>query len=141
MLDVKKIYENLTDDEKEELRKLLLSDVEEKNDEISEEPKQDEQEFANAEVLEVKAEDVKEEVVVEDEQVAVAPPEENSFDANPPAQDAPGETTVAEKQDYLVKFGYDPTNVKYMNTDILDQAYDSATKIRAAEAGEQQSSN
>ena len=41
----------------------------------------------------------------------------------------------------LFKFGYDPTNVKYMNTDILDQAYNSATKIRAAEAGEQQSSN
>ena len=45
------------------------------------------------------------------------------------------ELTVSEKQDYLVGFGYDPTNVKYMNTEILDQAYSSALKIRDAEAG------
>ena len=41
--------------------------------------------------------------------------------------------TYEDKQTYLVKFGYDPTNVKYMNSDILDQAYASALRIRQAQ--------
>ena len=41
------------------------------------------------------------------------------------------EISYTDKQDYLIRFGYDPTNVKYMNTDILNQAYTSAKNIEA----------
>ena len=44
------------------------------------------------------------------------------------------EISYADKQDYLIRFGYDPTNVKYMNTDILNQAYTSAKNIEAAQS-------
>ena len=44
-----------------------------------------------------------------------------------------GEISYTDKQDYLIRFGYDPTNVKYMNTDILNQAYASAKNIEAAQ--------
>ena len=44
-----------------------------------------------------------------------------------------GEISYTDKQDYLIRFGYDPTNVKYMNTDILNQAYTSAKNIEAAQ--------
>ena len=43
------------------------------------------------------------------------------------------EISYTDKQDYLIRFGYDPTNVKYMNTDILNQAYTSAKNIEAAQ--------
>ena len=43
------------------------------------------------------------------------------------------ELSFTDKQDYLIRFGYDPTNVKYMNTDILNQAYTSAKNIEAAQ--------
>ena len=43
------------------------------------------------------------------------------------------EISYTDKQDYLIRFGYDPTNVKYMNTDILNQAYASAKNIEAAQ--------
>ena len=43
------------------------------------------------------------------------------------------EMSYTDKQDYLIRFGYDPTNVKYMNTDILNQAYASAKNIEAAQ--------
>ena len=43
------------------------------------------------------------------------------------------EISYTDKQDYLIRFGYDPTNVKYMNTDILNQAYVSAKNIEAAQ--------
>lgn len=43
------------------------------------------------------------------------------------------EISFVDKQDYLIRFGYDPTNVKYMNTDILNQAYASAKNIEAAQ--------
>lgn len=41
--------------------------------------------------------------------------------------------SYTDKQDYLIRFGYDPTNVKYMNNDILNQAYASAKNIEAAQ--------
>ena len=44
------------------------------------------------------------------------------------------EISYTDKQDYLIRFGYDPTNVKYMNTDILNQAYTSAKNIEAAQS-------
>ena len=44
------------------------------------------------------------------------------------------ELSFVDKQDYLIRFGYDPTNVKYMNTDILNQAYTSAKNIEAAQS-------
>ena len=47
------------------------------------------------------------------------------------------EISYADKQDYLIRFGYDPTNVKYMNTDILNQAYTSAKNIEAAQSSPQ----
>ena len=43
------------------------------------------------------------------------------------------EISYTDKQDYLIRFGYDPTNVKYMNTDILNQAYASAKNIEDAQ--------
>ena len=43
------------------------------------------------------------------------------------------EISYTDKQDYLIRFGYDPTNVKYKNTDILNQAYASAKNIEAAQ--------
>ena len=43
------------------------------------------------------------------------------------------ELSFTDKQDYLIRFGYDPTNVKYMNTDILNQAYTSAKNVEAAQ--------
>jgi len=44
------------------------------------------------------------------------------------------EISYTDKQDYLIRFGYDPTNVKYMNTDILNQASASAKNIEAAQS-------
>ena len=127
MLDVQKIYENLTDEEREEMKKLLLSDVEEtKEDEIAEEP-----EYANAEVKEVTAQQEEEAPVVEEEAETPAAEAQSTE-----STEESTESTFEEKQAYLIKFGYDPTNVKYMNSDILDQAYASATKIRGAEAGD-----
>ena len=43
------------------------------------------------------------------------------------------ELSFTDKQDYLIRFGYDPTNVKYMNPDILNQASTSAKNIEAAQ--------
>jgi DNA-binding transcriptional regulator/RsmH inhibitor MraZ len=41
--------------------------------------------------------------------------------------------SFAEKQEALIKFGYDPTNVRYMNGDILEQAYESMINILNAQ--------
>ena len=111
MLNVKELFESLSDAEKEELRKLLLHHT---DDVKVQSPKEDI--FANVEIID---------------------PLQQNEEAEVETQTPEGETdlTVSEKQEFLVKFGYDPTNVKYMNTDILDQAYGSALKIRDAEAG------
>ena len=47
--------------------------------------------------------------------------------------DETDEMSYTDTQDYLIRFGYDPTNVKYMNTDILNQAYASAKNIEAVQ--------
>jgi len=41
--------------------------------------------------------------------------------------------SFAEKQDALIKFGYDPINVRYMNCEILEQAYESMINILKAQ--------
>jgi len=119
MLNVKELFENLSDQEKEELRNLLLHHTDDVKDES---PKEDT--FANIAVIDP---------LQQNEEVETQAPkvEEPKHNYEPASDDI----TVSEKQEYLVKFGYDPTNVKYMNTDILGQAYDSALKIRDAEAG------
>ena len=114
MLNVKELFENLSDQEKEELRKLLLHHT---DDVKYDYPKEDT--FANVEIIDP----LQQKEEVETQAPEVKEPEEET------------ELTVSEKQEWLVKFGYDPTNVKYMNADILDQAYGSALKIRDAEAG------
>ena len=126
MLNVKELFESLSDAEKEELKKLLLhhtDDVKVQN------PKEDT--FANVEIVDPLQQN--EEVTIGDHLDQIV----NEAEAEVETQTPEGETdlTVSEKQEFLVKFGYDPTNVKYMNTDILDQAYGSALKIRDAEAG------
>lgn len=119
MLNIKSLFETLSEQEKEELRQLLLADTEVQDEEIAEDKVEEEQpEFANAEVTEVSNEDVEE--IQEEETEKTEESAELSFE---------------EKQDYLVKFGYDETNVKYMNTDILNQAYQSAMNIKAAQEG------
>ena len=119
MLDVKELFESLADKEKEELRKLLLSHT----DEVEEEsPKEDT--FANVAIIDP----------LQKEEVETQAPEVQEPEVKEPEVEV-ADLTVSEKQEFLVKFGYDPTNVKYMNTDILGQAYDSALKIRDAEAG------
>ncbi len=127
MLNVKELFESLSDAEKEELKKLLLhhtDDVKVQN------PKEDT--FANVEIVDPLQQN--EEVTIGDQLDQIV----NEAEAETPEVKEPEgekELTVSEKQDYLVGFGYDPTNVKYMNTEILDQAYSSALKIRDAEAG------
>ena len=128
MLNVKELFESLSDAEKEELKKLLLhhtADVKVQN------PKEDT--FANVEIVDPLQQN--EEVTIGDQLDQIV--NEAEAEAEVETQTPEGETdlTVSEKQEFLVKFGYDPTNVKYMNTDILDQAYGSALKIRDAEAG------
>ena len=119
MLNIKSLFETLSDQEKEELRQLLLADTEVQDEEIAEDKVEEEQpEFANAEVTEVSNEDV------EEIQEEVTEKTEES-----------AELSFEEKQDYLVRFGYDETNVKYMNTEILNQAYQSALNIKAAQEG------
>ena len=119
MLNVKELFENLSDQEKEELRKLLLHHT----DDVKEQsPKEDT--YANIAIIDPLQQ--KEEVETQAPKV-----EEPKHNYEPASEDL----TVSEKQDFLVQFGYDPTNVKYMNTDILGQAYDSALRIRDAEAG------
>lgn len=121
MLNIKSLFETLSDQEKEELRQLLLADTEVQDEEIAEDKVEEEQpEFANAEVTEVSNEDVEE---IQEEETETEKTEEST------------ELSFEEKQDYLVKFGYDETNVKYMNTEILNQAYQSALNIKAAQEG------
>lgn len=121
MLNIKSLFETLSDQEKEELRQLLLADTEVQDEEIAEDKVEEEQpEFANAEVTEVSNEDVEE---IQEEETGTEQTEESA------------ELSFEEKQDYLVRFGYDETNVKYMNTEILNQAYQSALNIKAAQEG------
>ena len=129
MLNVKELFENLSDQEKEELRKLLLHHT----DDVKEQsPKEDT--FANVAIIDPLQQN--EEVTIGDQLDQIVN-EAEAEEETPEVKEPEGETelTVSEKQDFLVKFGYDPTNVKYMNTDILGQAYDSALRIRDAEAG------
>ena len=115
MLNVKELFENLSDQEKEELRKLLLHHT----DDVKEQsPKEDT--YANIAIIDP---------LQQNEEVETQEPEVKEPEAEDP------DLTVSEKQDFLVKFGYDPTNVKYMNADILDQAVSSAIRIKDAEAG------
>jgi predicted Holliday junction resolvase-like endonuclease len=115
MLNVKELFENLSDQEKEELRKLLLHHTDDVK-EVS--PKEDT--YANIAIIDP---------LQQKEEVETQAPEVKESEAEV------ADLTVSEKQDFLVQFGYDPTNVKYMNTDILGQAYDSALRIKDAEAG------
>jgi hypothetical protein len=176
MLNVKELFENLSDQEKEELRNLLLHHTDDVKDES---PKEDT--YANIAIIDplqqkeevepvnelspdlkvraymatgnkamkakegspqrIKATAQREKIYKgisktgperakeKNEEVETQAPEVKE----PEAKDA--DLTVSEKQEFLVKFGYDPTNVKYMNTDILGQAYDSAMRIKDAEAG------
>ena len=127
MLNVKELFENLSDQEKEELRKLLLHHT----DDVKEQsPKEDT--YANIAIIDPLQ---KEEVTIGDQldQIVNEAEAEDLEVKEPEAENA--DLTVSEKQEFLVKFGYDPTNVKYMNADILDQAMSNAQKIRDAEAG------
>ena len=128
MLNVKELLESLSDKEKEELRKLLLSHA---DSTVEEAPKDT---FANIEIIDPLQRN--EEVTIGDQLDQIVN-EAEAEAQTPEVKEPEGETelTVSEKQEFLVKFGYDPTNVKYMNTDILDQAYTSSLKIRDAEAG------
>ena len=129
MLNVKELFESLSDKEKEELKKLLLSHT--KEEEVSKEDT-----FANIAIIDPLQKN--EEVTIGDQldqivNEAEAEAEAQTSEVKEPEEET--ELTVSEKQDFLVQFGYDPTNVKYMNTDILDQAYTNSIKIRDAEAG------
>ena len=176
MLNVKELFENLSDQEKEELRNLLLHHTDDVKDESPTEdtyaniaiidPLQQKEEVEPVNELSpdlkvraymatgnkamkakegspqrIKATAQREKIYKgisktgperakeKNEEVETQAPEVKE----PEAKDA--DLTVSEKQEFLVKFGYDPTNVKYMNTDILGQAYDSAMRIKDAEAG------
>ena len=180
MLNVKELFENLSDQEKEELRNLLLHHTDDVKDESPTEdtyaniaiidPLQQKEEVEPVNELSpdlkvraymatgnkamkakegspqrIKATAQREKIYKgisktgperakeKNEEVETQDPEvkepKNNYD--PASEDL----TVSEKQEFLVKFGYDPTNVKYMNTDILGQAYDSAMRIKDAEAG------
>ena len=127
MLNVKELFESLSDAEKEELKKLLLHHTDDVKVQSSKEDT-----FANVEIVDPLQQN--EEVTIGDQlDQIVNEAEEETPEVKEPEGEK--ELTVSEKQDYLVGFGYDPTNVKYMNTEILDQAYSSALKIRDAEAG------
>ena len=128
MLNVKELFESLSDAEKEELKKLLLHHTDDVKVQSSKEDT-----FANVEIVDPLQQN--EEVTIGDQLDQIV--NEAEAEAEVETQTPEGETdlTVSEKQEFLVKFGYDPTNVKYMNTEILDQAYSSALKIRDAEAG------
>ena len=131
MLNVKELFESLSDAEKEELKKLLLHHTDDVKVQSSKEDT-----FANVEIVDPLQQN--EEVTIGDQLDQIV--NEAEAEAEVETQTPEGETdlTVSEKQEFLVKFGYDPTNVKYMNTDILDQAYGSALKIIDAEAGGEQ---
>ena len=120
MLNVKELFENLSDQEKEELRNLLLHHT---DDVKVESPKEDT--YANIAIIDPLQQN--EEIETQESEVKEPEVKESEVEV--------ADLTVSEKQEFLVKFGYDPTNVKYMNTDILGQAYDSALRIRDAEAG------
>ena len=128
MLNVKELFESLSDAEKEELKKLLLHHTDDVKVQSSKEDT-----FANVEIVDPLQQN--EEVTIGDQLDQIV--NEAEAEAEVETQTPEGETdlTVSEKQEFLVKFGYDPTNVKYMNTDILDQAYTNSIKIRDAEAG------
>ena len=128
MLNVKELFESLSDAEKAELKKLLLHHT----DDVKVQSYKEDT-FANVEIVDPLQQN--EEVTIGDQLDQIV--NEAEAEAEVETQTPEGETdlTVSEKQEFLVKFGYDPTNVKYMNTDILDQAYGSALKIRDAEAG------
>ena len=130
MLNVKELFESLSDAEKEELKKLLLHHTDDVKVQSSKEDT-----FANVEIVDPLQQN--EEVTIGDQLDQIVNEAEAEAEVEVETQTPEGETdlTVSEKQEFLVKFGYDPTNVKYMNTDILDQAYGSALKIRDAEAG------
>ena len=119
MLNVKELFESLSDAEKEELKKLLLHHTDDVKVQSSKEDT-----FANVEIVDPLQQN--EEVTIGDQLDQIV--NEAEAEAEVETQTPEGETdlTVSEKQEFLVKFGYDPTNVKYMNTDILDQAYGSA---------------
>ena len=125
MLNVKELFESLSDAEKEELKKLLLHHTDDVDVQSSKEDT-----FANAEIIDPLQQN--EEVTIGDQlDQIVNEAEAEELESVPET----AELGVSEKQEFLVKFGYDPTNVKYMNTDILDQAYGSALRIKDAEAG------
>mgnify|MGYP001188401946 CR=1 FL=1 len=128
MLNVKELFESLSDAEKEELKKLLLHHTDDVDVQSSKEDT-----FANAEIIDPLQQN--EEVTIGDQldQIVNEAEAEDLEVKEPEAENA--DLTVSEKQEFLVKFGYDPTNVKYMNADILDQAMSNAQKIRDAEAG------
>ena len=120
MLNVKELFENLSDQEKEELRKLLLHHT----DDVKEQsPKEDT--YANIAIIDPLQQN--EEVEAQEPEVKEPEVKESEVEV--------ADLTVSEKQEFLVKFGYDPTNVKYMNADMLDQAVSSAIRIKDAEAG------
>ena len=165
MLNVKELFENLSDQEKEELRNLLLHHTDDVKDESPTEdtyaniaiidPLQQKEEVEPVNELSpdlkvraymatgnkamkakegspqrIKATAQREKIYKgisktgperakeKNEEVETQEPEVKELEA----EDA--DLTVSEKQDFLVKFGYDPTNVKYMNDDILDQYND-----------------
>ena len=125
MLNVKELFESLSDAEKEELKKLLLHHTDDVDVQSSKEDT-----FANAEIIDPLQQN--EEVTIGDQlDQIVNEAEAEELESVPET----AELGVSEKQEFLVKFGYDPTNVKYMNADILDQAMSNAQKIRDAEAG------
>jgi hypothetical protein len=125
MLNVKELFESLSDAEKEELKKLLLHHTDDVDVQSSKEDT-----FANAEIIDPLQQN--EEVTIGDQLDQIVNEAEAEELKSVPET---AELGVSEKQEFLVKFGYDPTNVKYMNTDILDQAYGSALRIKDAEAG------
>jgi hypothetical protein len=43
------------------------------------------------------------------------------------------DVSLKEKQEALIQFGYDQTNVRYMNDEILEMAYNSMLNIQRAE--------
>ena len=173
MLNVKELFENLSDQEKEELKKLLLHHT----DDVKEQsPKEDT--YANIAIIDplqqkeevepvnelspdlkvraymatgnkalkakegspqrLKATAQREKIYKGISKTGPERAKEKNEEVEPEVKESEAEVadlTVSEKQEFLVKFGYDPTNVKYMNTDILGQAYDSALRIGDAEAG------
>jgi hypothetical protein len=116
--DVKDKLKSMSDKQKRSLKRKLSGQNEE-TEEVKE-IKDVVQEMVDAVEEVVKDEEVVQEMVDAVEEEVVSKEQTLEF-------------STAEKQEALIKFGYDPTNVRYMNSEVLEHAFESMNNILNAQ--------